>query len=227
MVLADNQSTLWLNPNAETDPGATSTDEAAPKTVAAIAFRQSLASGAGMGELAVDDLVVATEFAELLSDAGPPAIIRDLADKTVAAGQSVTLEVQASGTPPLSYQWFCNGWELPGADGPVLSLGPARDEHVGAYHVIVSNAAGSVTSAEVWLTVEPAQFLVSIRSDTVTGVQLEWVADPEQTYSVWNATSPDGEYSMLCEGLQFADGQGLFEDGPVQGAMRFYRLGAP
>ena len=38
MLLGNNSSTLWLQPNAETDPGATSTDEATPKTAAAFAL---------------------------------------------------------------------------------------------------------------------------------------------------------------------------------------------
>jgi hypothetical protein len=61
----DNSSTLWLNPTSETDLSVVATDESASKIASAYAFRESLASGSGMGELTVDDLVVATTFAEL------------------------------------------------------------------------------------------------------------------------------------------------------------------
>jgi hypothetical protein len=66
MDRASNASTLWLNPASEADPGAASTDEAAVKAAVAFAFRESLAGGAGIGELTVDDLIIATTFAEVV-----------------------------------------------------------------------------------------------------------------------------------------------------------------
>jgi len=66
MTLADNSCTLWINPASERHPSATSSDKATAKSVVAFAFRQSRSSGSGMGELKVDDLRVATTFAEAL-----------------------------------------------------------------------------------------------------------------------------------------------------------------
>lgn len=65
MTLADNVCTLWINPVSESQPGASSSDTATAKSVAAFAFRQSRSGGSGMGELKVDDLRVATTFAEV------------------------------------------------------------------------------------------------------------------------------------------------------------------
>ncbi len=74
MTLADNVCTLWINPVSESQPGATSSDKATAKNVAAFAFRQSRSGGSGMGELKVDDLRIATTFAEVLpTSAAVPA----------------------------------------------------------------------------------------------------------------------------------------------------------
>jgi hypothetical protein len=72
MALADNTSTIWLNPRTETDPSATSTDSITPKTAVAFAFRESLAASGGIGELSVDDLVIATTFDEVISATTEP-----------------------------------------------------------------------------------------------------------------------------------------------------------
>ncbi len=61
-------------------------------------------------------------------------------------GGTVNLAAEASGTPPLSYQWEFNGSPIAGATHPVLSVGPLRRQDAGTYRVVVSNHAGSVTS---------------------------------------------------------------------------------
>lgn len=72
MTLADNVCTLWVNPASENPRGATSSDKPATvKSATAFAFRQSRSSGSGMGELRVDDLRVATTFAETLAASTP------------------------------------------------------------------------------------------------------------------------------------------------------------
>jgi len=52
------QTTLWINPAAETSPGVTATDPASPITIYTYAFRQS----SGIGTLTVDDLKIGTTF---------------------------------------------------------------------------------------------------------------------------------------------------------------------
>ena len=62
-------STLWVDPTNEVSESVVNTDSAAPKTITRFAFRQSLSSGDGMGELQIDNLVVASTLEEAL--AGP------------------------------------------------------------------------------------------------------------------------------------------------------------
>ena len=88
----------------------------------------------------------------------PPAITVQPASQTVSVGQNVSFSVTATGSAPLSYQWRRAGTNLVGATGSTCSLGIARADQAGSYIVVVSNAAGSVTSAP------PAMLTVSAAS---------------------------------------------------------------
>jgi hypothetical protein len=142
MLLGNNASTLWLHPSAETDESATASDLVSPKPAAAFAFRQSLVGSAGMGELAIDDLVVATTFAEVCPASPPP------------------LALTISRT---------------GADR----------------------------------------------------VELRWAAEPGQSYCMWAADFPEGEFSVLAPGLLFADEFGFLEQSVQESQSRFYRVSLP
>ena len=83
-----------------------------------------------------------------------PAITNQPADQAVTAGQTATFAVGASGTEPLSYQWYFNtNTLLGGAASSLLEIVNAQTNDAGGYSVIVSNAYGSVTSAVARLTV--------------------------------------------------------------------------
>ena len=75
--------------------------------------------------------------------------------QNVTAGASVSLIVAASGTAPLSYQWRKDGTAVAGATNAFLTLTNAQPGDAGTYAVVVANAAGSVTSTNVTLTVTP------------------------------------------------------------------------
>ena len=83
----------------------------------------------------------------------PPTITTQPASQTVNAGQTATFNVAASGTAPFTYQWQKNGSDVAGANGPSLPLVNAQDGDAGTYTVVVSNAAGSVTSEGAALAV--------------------------------------------------------------------------
>jgi uncharacterized delta-60 repeat protein len=90
---------------------------------------------------------------------GPPALRFQPENRTVPAGDTVTLAARAGGTPPLSYLWFRNGaplmnqGQVTGADGATLALSPVSAADNGSYHLVVSNALGTATSAMATLTV--------------------------------------------------------------------------
>jgi hypothetical protein len=85
----------------------------------------------------------------------PPAITLQPqpATQSVTTGQSATFTVTASGTAPLSYQWRFNGTPIPAATDSSYTRSDAQPADAGSYSVIVTNVAGSVTSADATLAV--------------------------------------------------------------------------
>ena len=84
---------------------------------------------------------------ELVPDGTPPTVSIQPQDQTVFAGQTATFSVIASGTGPLSYQWYYNDDTLlTNATNPSLTITNAQLTDIGGYSVIVSNAFGSMSS---------------------------------------------------------------------------------
>jgi uncharacterized protein (DUF1800 family) len=86
-----------------------------------------------------------------------PAITTAPASQSVSAGQTATFSVLATGTGPLSYQWQKNGANISGATSATYTTPATMMSDSGSFDVIVSNSAGTVTSATVTLTVTSAQ----------------------------------------------------------------------
>jgi hypothetical protein len=82
-----------------------------------------------------------------------PLITSQPQSLAVAVGEAANFSVSANGAEPLSYQWFKNGTEIPGATNPQLSIAAAAAGDSGTYSVRVSNASGFVTSDDVTLAV--------------------------------------------------------------------------
>ena len=69
----------------------------------------------------------------------PPSITAQPQSQTVTAGGSVTFTVAATGTAPLSYQWYDNGSAIPGATSSSYSIPNTQAANAGTYTVTVSN----------------------------------------------------------------------------------------
>jgi hypothetical protein len=83
----------------------------------------------------------------------PPAITAQPQDQTVNPDASATFAVSATGTGPLSYQWKFNSANIPGATVSSYTQSPAQTNDAGAYSVVITNVAGSVTSSNATLSV--------------------------------------------------------------------------
>jgi hypothetical protein len=94
----------------------------------------------------------------------PPRIDVAPQARTVTEGAAVSLSVTASGEGSLSYRWLKGGVPIAGATGATLAFSPVRLADAGSYVVEVTNAAGTVVSAPVLLTVNP-----SVLAPTITG----------------------------------------------------------
>ena len=96
----------------------------------------------------------------------PPTIISQPSSQTINEGDSATFSVLANGTQPLSYQWFRNDTLIAGATSNryritevVVSFDSVR------FHCLVTNAAGSTTSLNAMLTVNPPAGVPKISKD--------------------------------------------------------------
>src|SRR5438132_9585246 len=92
-----------------------------------------------------------------------PSITLQPANQSVTAGQTATFTVAATGTAPLSYQWRKNGTAVAGATSSTYAMPSTTSSDNGSqFSVVVSNTAGSVTSAAATLTVSAAPVAPSI-----------------------------------------------------------------
>jgi purine nucleoside phosphorylase len=83
----------------------------------------------------------------------PPGIQTQPQSQTVAAGQTASFSVVAGGTAPLAYQWNFNSAPVSGATNASLTLTNVQTTQAGSYTVVVTNNAGSITSAVAAMTV--------------------------------------------------------------------------
>src|SRR5215510_8724285 len=93
-----------------------------------------------------------------VTPAEPPKITKQPDDVTISSGEKATLTVEASGSPPLSYQWY--EWShdiLHAIDGATAAtfVTPAQTATV-IYLVRVTNPRDSVDSNRVTVSVTSA-----------------------------------------------------------------------
>src|SRR6266478_673153 len=86
-----------------------------------------------------------------------PTITAQPVSQTVTAGQTASFTVVATGTAPLNYQWQKGGVNIAGATAAIYTTPATTTSDNGAtFAVVVSNTAGTVTSAAAALTVNAA-----------------------------------------------------------------------
>jgi Immunoglobulin domain/Immunoglobulin I-set domain/NHL repeat len=85
-----------------------------------------------------------------------PAITTQPISGYVTQGNSFSLIAAASGSPAPSYQWFKDGASLSGATNATLVIPSATAGSAGNYSVVVTNRAGSATSASAHVSVDYA-----------------------------------------------------------------------
>jgi hypothetical protein len=117
-----------------------------------------------------------------ISDAGSGGrvtITTQPASQTVAAGETATFGVVATGSAPLAYQWQKNGANIAGATSSSYTTPPAAAaDNAAKFAAVITNAAQSVSSNVATLTVTSApqgdgapQITTQPASQTVTAGQ--------------------------------------------------------
>jgi uncharacterized repeat protein (TIGR01451 family) len=144
----------WFFTQTGVLPGATNPTLTVPNAQSANAGGYSVVvtNMAGMATSSVATLTVLV----------PPSIVSEPTNQTVIAGATASFQVVASGSRPLSYQWFFHQTSvLAGATNATLTLPNAQSPNAGGYSVVVTNAAGVVTSSVATLTVLGPPSIVS------------------------------------------------------------------
>jgi alpha-tubulin suppressor-like RCC1 family protein len=104
----------------------------------------------------------------------PAITAQSAARQVVTAGGGLTLSVTATGAPAPSYGWKRNGRPISGATGATYTISdaaPVRDN--GWYQVEVSNGAGKVTSAVIFVNVAVAEPQILDAGDNSFGERTE------------------------------------------------------
>ena len=94
-----------------------------------------------------------TSSIALLTIWTPPVVTSQPQSQTNLAGTTASLSVAATGNPSVAFQWRFNGQDLAGATGASFVITNLQPSNAGNYSVVLTNAAGSVTSAVAVLTV--------------------------------------------------------------------------
>ncbi|MBC8244538.1 MAG: immunoglobulin domain-containing protein, partial [Verrucomicrobia bacterium] len=110
--------------------------------------------------------------------AQPASIVSQPEGGQAALGDAFVLTVAATGTEPLSYQWYHDGELIFGAGLANLTLADLGAVDSGTYQVVIQNLAGTATSDTVTLSVEsppeitqqPASRDAAVGSDIVLNV---------------------------------------------------------
>ncbi|MBK8475785.1 MAG: hypothetical protein IPL39_05585 [Opitutaceae bacterium] len=123
-----------------------------------------------------------------------PTLTTQPADQSVVRGTSARLSVAATGTAPLTYQWFRNGRPLQGATRPSLDFFYFDVVNAGIYDVVVSGSEGALSRPAVIGVVLPA----GLRSAGTVTTRDEWqnIRHPNGTvYDQFLLTGAAGAFS--------------------------------
>jgi hypothetical protein len=117
-----------------------------------------------------------------------PTITSQPQNQSCLVGAAVTFTVTASGTAPLTYQWRFNDQVLSGATSASLTLNNVQLSDAGDYTVVVTNAAGTVTSAGATLAVVSGLTL----GEALDAPELVWTTGGDVPWFAQTSVTHDG-----------------------------------
>ena len=124
-----------------------------------------------------------------------PILMSQPGSRSTIAGSDTAFSVTAAGgSSTLGYQWTWNGASIPGATNPTLSLVGVQTNQAGSYAVVITNFAGSVTSAVASLTVKVPASLVTQPENQIG------IAGQGVSFSAAATGSPAPGYQWLFNG---------------------------
>ncbi len=163
----------------------------------------------------------------LLTVNEPAAIGTPPQTVTVYDGESLTLSINATGTQPMTYQWFLNNQPVEGATGSNLTIPSSHSTNAGSYTVTAQNVVLTATSGAGMVSVVPLQ-LGSI-TPTVAGYRVDWVGLSNRSYVLETRQEASAGAWSAVGSAQSPQGGGplsITVDSSQSGSPQFIRLKA-
>ena len=130
-----------------------------------------------------------------VTDQSPPVLLSQSQDQSALVGQTVSLSVNVSSCPPISYQWYFNQTNpLAQATSATLVLNNVDPTQAGSYEAVIANGFGSITSAPINLHISGAPSIITQPQDLVV------------------STGSNAIFSVSATGLPAPSYQWLFND---------------
>jgi hypothetical protein len=170
----------------------------------------------------------------------PVQITEHPRSRTNSVASSAFFRVTATGTAPLSYQWFKAGVAINGATNPILALANVQAADATNYYARVTNSVSSVLSSNAFLTVtgsscayvQTTNRLFYSRSGT--NLVLTWTNPATNTCNDIGVLTLQGAYYLSNSPAQIVWSNLSVTSPylapiptnrvPVQGGARYYRL---
>jgi hypothetical protein len=177
-----------------------------------------------------NNIATVNDLADLFQAA--PVITSQPVSRTNIAGTSASFTVGATAYATPACQWYFGTNALAGQTNSTLTLASVTPANAGSYSVVVSNVAGSFSSAPALLTVI-YQTPSLLGGQIVTpggGFQLTFSGPAGQPYEVLASASPTAPlsaWSVVATGY-FGSGNASFTDSPATNqAARFFVIKSP
>ena len=165
----------------------------------------------------------------------PPVITVQPLSQKATTGTTIVLCAEATGAPPLTYQWLKDGALLAGSTSTALVIPSATRRDSGLYQVVANNPGGNTPSSNAMLAVRSPQKLgaplrlpggtLAITSDDADGSQL-LPGDLAGFQALVSTNLLDWE--TLTNSLTLTNGQLLLRDEDTANSPgRFYRILEP
>jgi hypothetical protein len=159
------------------------------------------------GYLTADPTVRASALVTVTSSAtAMPTITSQPVSCAVTAGQTASFMVSVTGTAPFSYQWKKNGVAMSGATSSSYTTPATTTADNGAqFTVVVSNAAGNVSSNAATLTVNAGTLLLSVSPSSLSFGDVNVSGSASQQATLANTGTSDITLSgLLLSGAGFS-----------------------
>jgi hypothetical protein len=164
-------------------------------------------------------------------DGSVPDITAQPQSTTNLVGTTATFTVTATSCSSVGYQWMFGTNALSSENAATLTITNVQTSHAGDYTVVLTNAAGSITSGVATLTVQlPASPTLSARPILLPNghFHVGFTGTPNVPYTVKSATNILGSWETLTNIT--SDGSGLIQVDAIPTAapaQRFYRIVYP